>query len=414
MRATSLLKMLLAIKHVLVISFLVEFGDLVLFVRPSWRKPRCSRCGKRRPGYDTLPQRDWRHLDACGGTVLLRYAPRRVNCPKCGVVVEQVPWSVHPSSHFTTPFEEAVAFLAQRCDKTSVKEIFGIAWVTVGRIIERVVERLRPEDPLDGLTRIGVDEISYRKGHRYLTLVVNHDTGRIVWARKGKNADTLMAFFNELGEARCREIEFVTIDMSQAYIKAIEEGLPNAQIVFDRFHVEKLVGEAMEKTRRQEWQRLRQEDPEAAERTKGLMWPMRKLPWNLTPRQHLRLSTLKQDNSRLYRAYLLKAKLGDIMDRKQPNVVKEMLESWISWATHSHLPEFVRVGKTIREHFDGIMAYIKHRLTNGVTEGMNTKVRLLNRRAYGFHSASAAIALMMLCCTGITILPPRTYIGVPT
>lgn len=414
MRATSLLKLLLAIKQVLVTGFEIEFGDLVLLVRPSWRKPRCSRCHIRRPGYDTLAPRDWRHLDFGGITVLLRYAPRRVDCPRCGIVVEQVPWSVHPSSRFTTRFEETAAFLAQRCDKTSVTEILGIAWATVGRIIERVVERLRPEDPLDGLTRIGVDEISYRKGHRYLTLVVNHDTGRIVWARRGKNADTLIAFFNELGEARCREIEFVTIDMSKAYIKAVEECLPNAQIVFDRFHVEKLVGEAMDKTRRQEWQRLRQEDPEAADKTKGLMWPMRKHPWNLTDKQHARMSTLKQDNARLYRAYLLKAQLGDILDRKQPNVVRKMLEKWVSWATHSHLPEFVRVGKTIREHFDGIMAYVKHRLTNGVTEGMNTKVRLLNRRAYGFHSASAAIALMMLCCTGITILPPRVHIGAPT
>ena len=202
--------------------------------------------------------------------------------------------------------------------------------------------------------------------------------------------------------------------MGQAYIKACKARLANAEIVFDRFHVEKLASDAMDRTRRQEWQRLRREDPESADSIKGLMWPMRKLPWHLTPRQHDRLSTLKQDNSRLYRAYLLKAKLGDIMDRKQPNVVKKMLEAWVSWATHSHLPEFVRVGKTIREHFDGIMAYIRHRLTNGVTEGMNTKVRLINRRAYGFHSATAAIALMMLTCTGITIAPPRVHIGAPT
>ncbi len=414
MRATSLLKALLAIKQVLVTGFEIECGSLILLVRPSWRKPRCSRCGLRRPGYDTLKTRDWRHLDFGGIQVHLRYAPRRVQCPRCGIVVERVPWSLHPSSWFTTRFEEAVAFFVQRCDKTAVSEIFGVTWKTVGRIVERVVERLRPEDPLDGLKRIGVDEISYRKGHRYLTVVVNHDTGRVVWAKKGKNTDTLIAFFKELGEQRCSAIEYVTIDMSKAYIKAVTDTLPKAQIVFDRFHVEKLVSEAMDKTRREEWQRLRSEDPAAAERAKGLMWPMRKLPWNLTDKQHARMSTLQQDNAKLYRAYLLKSKLGDILDRRQPKVIESMLEGWVSWATHSRLPEFVRVGKTIRKYLAGIVAYAKHRLTNAVTEGMNNKVRLLTRRAYGFHSANATIAMMMLCCTGITISPPRFQLGAPT
>ena len=401
-------------QHVLVTGLLAECGALVLLVSPAWRYPRCSRCGLTCPGYDTLSPRDWRHLDFGGVRVLLRYAPRRVSCPRCGVVVERVPWNMNPRSRFTTRFEEAIAYMAQRCDKTSVTEIFGIAWTTVGSIIKRVVERFRPEDPLAGLTRIGVDEISYRKGHRYLTLVLNHDTGRIVWAKKGKDSDTLTAFFAELGEERCRAIEFVTIDMSKAYIKAVRDNLPNAQIVFDRFHVQKLAGDAMDKTRTQEWQRLRRKDPEATEKIKGLMWSMRKLPWNRSSTDFERMSTLQQENRRLYRAYLLKDQLGDILDRKQPNVVEKMLTKWISWATHSRLPEFVRVGKTIREHFEGILAYVKHRLTNGVTEGMNTKVRMINRRAYGFHSASAAIGMIMLCCTGIVIAPPRFRFGEPT
>ena len=403
---TTLLKMLLAIKHVVVRGFEIELGALVLLVSPTWRKPRCSCCGVVRPGYDTLKPRHWRHLNFGEITVLLRYAPRRVLCPRCGVVAEKVPWCEHAASRFTTPFEEAVVFLAQRTDKTSVKEMFGIAWATVGAIVERVVERLRPEDPLEGLVNIGVDELSYRKGHRYLTLVTDHDTHRIVWAMEGKTADTFGAFFDELGPERCQQLEVVTMDMSKAYISAAKERVPQAQIVFDRFHVQALVSDAVDETRREEWRRLTELFPDEAKDIKGLRWPLLKNPWNLTPTQRARLSSLPQENQRIYRAYLLKESFADILDRRQPNVVRDKLVDWISWASRSRLPAFVKVARTIRKCLDDIVAYIRHRLTNGLIEGLNNKARLLTRRAYGFHSASSAIAMIMLCCTGLKIEPP--------
>lgn len=406
MRVTTILKLLLAIKHVLVRGFEIECGALVLLVTPSWRKLRCSGCGAVRPGYDTLKPRDWRHLNFGEIRVYLRYAPRRVDCPQCGVVVEKVPWCEHAASRFTTPFEEAVAFLAQRCDKTSVTRMFGIVWTTVGAIIKRVVSRFRPEDPLDGLVNIGVDELSYRKGHRYLTLVTNQDTHRIVWAKKGKDSATLNAFFDELGEERCKNIKVATMDMGKAYIKAVENRIPHAQIVFDRFHVQALVNEAVDETRREEWRRLKELFPDGAKKVKGLRWALLKNPWNLTPKQSERLSSLPQDNQRLYRAYLLKESFADILDRRQPNVVHKKLGEWLSWASRSKLPAFVKVARTIRTHLDDIVAYIRHRLTNGLVEGLNNKARLITRRAYGFHSSSAAIAMIMLCCTGLNIPPP--------
>jgi transposase len=401
-------------KQVVVEGFTIEDGGLVLFVRPSWRKPRCSGCGCCRPGYDTLSARDWRHLDFAGVTVSLRYAPRRVRCPRCGVVVERVPWSAVTTARFTTAFEEAVGFLAQRCDKTSITQMFRIAWVTVGQIIARVLDRHRPDDPLADLRHLGVDELSFRKGHRYLTLVTNHDTRRIIWAREGKTSDTLKAFFAELGPTRCARIAAVSMDMSQAYISAVQESVPQAQIVFDRFHVQQLVNVALDETRREEWQRLRSTDPAAAKHVKGLRWPLLKNPWNLTPKQTERLATLQQDNQRLYRAYLLKESFAAILDRRQPNVVHALLTEWSSWASHSRLPAFVKVARTIRTHLDDIVAYIRLRLTNGVVEGLNNKVRLLTRRAYGFHSASAVIAMIMLCCTGLELKPPETLINQPT
>lgn len=411
MRVTSLLKKLLGIEHVLVTGFDIEDEALVIDVRPSWRKPRCSCCEKRRGRYDTLKPRRWRHLDFGGVHVYLRYGLRRVSCPDCGVVAEKVPWCDTTTARFTTRFEEAVGFLVQRCDKTSVQEMFNIAWVTVGQIVKRVVHRHRSGDPLDGLTAIGIDELSYRKGHKYVTTVTDQLSGRIVWAQEGKSADTLMSFCKDLGEQRRSAIEVVTMDMSEAYIKAVKEMMPQAQVVFDRFHVQKLVNEALDETRREEWRRLRELDEEQAKKVKGLRWPLLKNPWNLTPKQSDRLSSLQQDNSRLYRAYLLKEAFADILDRHQPNVVKEKLEDWLSWASRSRLAAFVKVARTIRKHLDDIVAYIRWGLTNGIVEGLNNKVRVITRRAYGFHSASALIGMIMLCCTNIWLAPPRVRLA---
>ena len=411
MRMTTLLKKLLGIQHLLVTGSALEDGALVIEVRPSWRAPRCSGCKKRRGRYDTLPPRRWRHLDFGGVRVYIRYGLRRVSCCVCGVVAEAVPWCDNTTARFTTPFEEAVGFLVQRCDQTSVQEMFRIAWVTVGQIVERVMQRHRPDDPLDGLMAIGIDELSYRKGHQYVTTVTDQLSGRIVWAAEGKNAATLTSFFAELGAARRAAIAVVTMDMSAAYITVVTQQVPHAQIVFDRFHVQQLVNEALDETRREEWRRLRTVDEQHAKTVKGLRWSLLKNPWNLTPTQSQRLSTLQQDNGRLYRAYLLKETFAGILDRHQPNVVTDRLNEWLSWASRSRLPEFVKVARTIRGHLSDIVAYIRWGVTNGIVEGLHNKVRVITRRAYGFHSASALIGMIMLCCTNIRLRPPRVRLA---
>jgi transposase len=404
-RITSLLKKLLGMKQIVVEGAKAEEGVLVIAGRPSWRRARCSGCGRKRPGYDTLQPRRWRHLDFGGIEVVLEYCPRRVRCRRCGVVVERVPWAADAVTRFTEDFEQQITFLTQRCDKTSIGYAFRIAWATVGRIVERVVKRKRPLNPLVNLQYIGVDELSYRKQHHYVTLVSDHQNGCIVWGAEGKGADTLLAFLDELGEEGRARIKVVTMDMSQAYIKAVRERLPLAQIVFDRFHVQQLVNEAVEETRRAEWQRLRAIDEAAAQSIKNTRWALLKNPWNLTPAQEDRLATLQRTNSPLYRAYLLKESFASILDRRQPGVVKKHLESWLSWASRSRLPAFVRVAQTIRTHLDDIVAYVRWRLTNGLAEGLGNKARLATRRAYGYHSASAVIAMIMLCCSGLTLQP---------
>jgi transposase len=401
-RVTTLLRTLLGLEGTRVLDVTFDAEGLVVDVAPTWRRPRCSVCGAVCPGYDRDRDRRWRHLDLAGMLLQLRYDTRRVDCRRCGVKVEKLPWA-ETSSWFTRPFEDHVGYLAQRCDKTTVGSMMRINWETVGSIIQRVVARRQNGDPLDGLTQIGVDELSYRRHHEYVTVVVDHVRRHIVWVKPGKNADTLKAFFDELGSERCSKLEAITVDMSGAYIKAVTECSPNAQLIFDRFHVQRLAQDAVDEVRRDEVRAA----PSEAERKelKGTRWALLKSFWNLSRFDTARLSSLQRDNKRIYRAYLLKEALVRVLDRKQINVARAKLDEWIHWARRSRLVPFKRVAATIREHAGGILAYVQSGLSNGRTEGLNGKARTITRRAYGFHSAHGLIALLKLCCSGINLDP---------
>jgi transposase len=410
MRSTSILRLLLGNDRVVVEGCTVVSGGLALAVRPTWERPRCSGCGRKEDRvHDVHVARSWRHLDFGGVRVSLVYNLRRIRCRKCGVTVEKVPWTDSTVARFTQDFDDQVAFLAQEMSKTAVENLMGIAWRTVGTIIERVVKRRRPGDALANLSAIGIDELSYRKQHHYITLVTNHDTGTVVWGKAGKDAATLKAFFVELGEEKCRSIKVVTIDMSGAFIKAVREMLPHAQIVFDRFHVQQLASNALDEVRRDEWQALRG-TPEA-EGVKNLRWPLLKSKWNLNQGDRERLSDLPEQNARLYRGYMLKEALANILGGTRADVVDRKLREWVAWAQRSRLEPFRRVAKTIATHLPDIVAYVSWKLTNGLSEGLNNKARLLTRRAYGFHSAEAVIAMVMLCCTGLQIEPVRKEVS---
>lgn len=401
MRITNLLRQLVGLEYTRAIN--CEFTDdaLVVDVAPTWRSPRCSGCGQTCRGYDRGRGRRWRHIDAAGMKFYLRYDIRRVDCPRCGVVVEYVPWA-DVGVWFTRPFEDQVGYLAQQSSKTAVSKQMRVAWSTVGDIIQRVVKRHQPAGALDGLTHIGIDELSYRRHHEYVTVVVDHIRARIVWARKGKSAATAREFFDELGADRTASLKAVTIDMSKAYIKAVSEAAPAAQLVFDRFHVQRLAHDALDQVRRAE---VRELVPVERKDLKGTRWLLHKNPWNLTGLEREKLTALPRANRRLFRAYLLKEALAGILDGRQVHVARRKLGEWIRWARRSRLAPFHRLAATIRDHQDGILAYVRSRLSNARTEALNGKARTITRRSYGLHSAAALIALLKLCCSGIHLEP---------
>ena len=403
MRATRVLRTLLALPKTRVVDLEFEGDALVVHVAPTWQVPRCSDCGKKcRSSHDSRV-RDWRHIDLGGIKTILRYRLRRVSCKRCSVLVEKVPWA-ESASRYTRPMEGLVAYHAQKTDKTTVATLMRIAWRTVGQIVTRFVHREREEmgDPLDHLRHIGVDEISYRKHHQYITTVVDHDRGIVVWAAKGKSAETLKSFFKAIGPERAAKIEAVTIDMSSAFIKAVKESVPNATLIFDRFHVQRLVHDALDEVRRDE---VRSASADEKTYLKKTRWPLQKRPWNLSNLETVKLADLEEKNLPIYRAYLLKESLAQILDRRQAGVASRKLDEWLDEARSSELPAFVRVAGTIEKHRDGILAYVRTRLNNGRVEGLNGKTRVITRRAFGLHSASSLIAMLFLCCGGIETHP---------
>jgi transposase len=405
MQVTKLLLKILGMKCVRVRGCEFEEDGLVIDVAPTTRIARCAGCGCRvRRLYDRRVGRRWRHLELGGMRVELRYDLRRVDCARCGVRVELVPWA-EPDSMFTRPFEEQVAYLAQRMDRTAITGLMGIAWYTVGSIAARVVARMSPDDRLAGLRAIGIDELSYRRHHKYVTIITDHDTGKVVWAREGKNADTLNAFFAELGPERCAKLGTVTLDMSQAYITSVNANAPQAEIVFDRFHVQRLAHDALDQVRRALV--AKHTEPEQRQVLKKTRFVLQKNPENLSSAERQKLAQVQANNRPLYRAYLLKDTLASILDRRQYYVARDELHGWLAWASRSKLAPFVRVARTIRKHLHGILAYLNTRLSNGRSEGLNGKVRVITRRSYGLHSAKSLIAMLFLCCSLPALTPVK-------
>jgi transposase len=246
-----------------------------------------------------------------------------------------------------------------------------------------------------------IDEIAHRTGQRYLTVVVDHHTGRLVWAAAGRDRATVERFLDALGEQRCRQIELVSADMASWISGPIAERCPNAELCVDPFHVVALASNALDEIRREVWNEARKAGQTAVARElKGARFALWKNPENLTRRQHAKLAAVQQTNQRLYRAYLLKEQLRQIYRVPAEHAIA-LLDAWLKWARRCRLTPFVKLARTITEQRPGIEAAIEHELSNARVEAINTKIRLITRRAFGFHSPHALIALAMLTLGGL-------------
>lgn len=416
MRITTVFKRLLRLDGVRVTA--VEFLPALIVVTVALRRRGlvCPHCEYRtRSRYDTRPvQSVWRHLDLGVWRIELRASLRRLRCPVHQVVTEAVPFA-RSGANLTRDFDDLIAWLAIKMDKTSICRLARVSWRSVGRACERVVATELDPGRLDGLFRIGVDEISWRKHHKYLTLVVDHDRGKVVWGAKGKDAATMDAFFDELGPSRCAQIQAVSMDLGPAFLKSVKAPghAPQAVVCADPFHLVKLVSEALDEIRRELWRALRaQPDPTYAKSFKGARWALLKNPDTLTETQEAQLKDLKRTGGAVWRAYEMKEQFraifaGDLTHQE----AGELLDRWCARASRSRLAPFIKSARTMRQRRDIILNAIEHGIGNARNEGFNTKVRLIIRRAYGFHSGDATLALVMLACGPINLELPHEKVA---
>ncbi len=405
MRATTAFNRLLRLPGAWVIDVSFSGEGVIVTVRLRRRRRVCSGCGQVGGQIHGWRIKRWRHLDLGATRCFIECELRRLWCPDCGARFEAVPWA-RARSRYTRDFEDVVAWLAQQMAKKPVAGLLRIAWDSVGRIVERVVAEHLDEGRLSGLVAIGVDEIAYRRHHRYLTSVVDHRSGAIVWCSPGRNAETLHEFFDLLGE-RKDSIRAVSIDMSGGYEKAIREAIPQAQVAFDPFHVVRLAQRAVDQVRRDEWNAHERSHTPTGRWIKGTRWSLLKAPAKQKPEQLQLLAEVQHANRSLYRAFLLKEELRLLYQLERPASAPAHLDAWLAWASRSKLEPFVKLARTIRVHRHGILTAIRLHLNNGRLEGLNSRIRLISHRSFGFHSAAPLIALVYLCCSGITIELPR-------
>jgi transposase len=387
----------------------VEFGEQAVIVTVALRRkqPLCSGCGARGLKIKDHRVKRWRHLDQGGVRCVIECRLRRLYCPGCGDLPERAEWA-RGGARYTRDFEDLTAWLAQQMSQTQVTRLMRIGWETVGKILERVVADELDRGRLDGLSLLGVDEVSYGADHKFLTCVADHQTGGIVWAAPGRSSVSLQAFFDGLTDGQKASIKAVSIDMSAGYEKAIRapEGVPHAQVCFDPFHVVALGGKAADQVRRDEYNKHGRSASGEGKWIKGARYSLLKDPAKQTPGQLLKLAEVVTTNKRMYRALLLYGELRYIY-RLPKHEAPERLAAWLAWASRSRLKPFVKLARTLRQHKQGVLAAVELGLSNGRLEALNSKVRLLSHRAYGFHSANALIAMIYLCCAGITIALPH-------
>jgi transposase len=351
------------------------------------RQPVCSKCGQRSPGYDTQSARRFEFVPLWGIAVFFLYAMRRVNCPTCGVKVERVPWATG-KNHLTTTYAWFLARWARRLSWKEVSQVFQTSWDNVFRSVKMAVAWGLDHRTLDNVTAIGIDEIAWKKGHKYLTLVYQIDVGckRLLWIGKERTQKTLRQFFKEFGQERTAQLRFICSDMWQPYLRIVSEVAKQALHIIDRFHVMTHFGKAIDKVRATEARELKAKGQEPV--LTGSRWCLLKRPENLTNKQTVKLKELLAINLKSVRAYLLKEDFQHFWRYKTAGWAARFLDEWCRRTMRSRLVPMKKIAKMLRTHRELLLNWFrtKGQVALGAVEGFNNKAKVTSRKAYGFRS----------------------------
>ena len=383
---------------------------LVVKVRPRTNsRPICSGCWKPGPPYDRLAERRFEYVPVWGIAVFLAYRMRRVNCKRCGVTVEMVPWC-DGKNQLTTTYRWFLSTWAKRLSWSEVASIFGTSWDSVCRSVEHAVEWGLAHRDLSQLTAVGVDEVAWSRGHRYLTLVydIGGERRRLLAVSEERTEASLRSCLESLGESVCGQVQHVCSDMWRPYLNVIAEKLSQAVHVLDRFHVMQRFGKALDEIRAAEAKRLERDGYEPV--LKRSRWCFLKRPENLTDKQTVKLSELLKYNLRTVRAYLLREEFQRLWEYTSPAWAGKFLDEWTSRVMRSRLEPMKKIARTIRTHRPLILNWFRAKgmVSAGAVEGLNNKVKLVTRKSYGFRTAQVA-KLALLHNLGDLPEPERTH-----
>jgi transposase len=376
-------------------AHLEERGDgpaLVVQIEPRKNsRPFCSGCGRRGPAYDRLEGRRFEFVPLWGIVVFLAYRMRRVECKRCGVRIEMVPWC-DGKNHLTTTYRWYLATWAKRLSWSEVASVFRTSWDGVCRAVDHAVEWGLAHRDLSGLTAVGIDEVAWGRGHTYLTLVYDIGGGsrRLLAVARERTEASLRSCLEGLGEPVCRRVRYVCSDMWQPYLKVIGERLGQAIHVLDRFHVMKQFGKALDDIRAAEAKRLERDGYEPV--LKRSRWCFLKRPENLTDKQTVKLSELLRYNLRTVRAYLLREEFQRLWEYRSPGWAGKFLDEWTGRVMRSRLEPMKKVARSMRAHRPLILNWFRAKgtVSAGAVEGLNNKVKLVTRKSYGFRTAEVA------------------------
>jgi len=391
----SIIQNTLGIKHHRIERLERNEGKIKVYLSP-WKRHRlpCSHCGSPGRVRDRLRERSWRHVPIYGESVTLHYRPSRLRCPTCRKIrVEAIPWS-QGKSPFTTILSGVLSHWAKLLAWEVVARLFHVSWSTVAGAVRQAVQYGLQHRELGTVLSIGIDELSRRKGHVYVTNVYDLKGKRLLWSGEGRSRETLEAFFQEHGKALQDKVVGVCCDMWDPYIEVIRHSLPNAILVFDKFHIVQHLQRAVDEVRKEEARELRKKNPEILLRTRYI-WL--KNPENLTDMQRARLGFLELLNLRTGRAYLLKETFREFWTYKRKGWAKKFLVKWIWWATHSRLKPMRDFAQMLRNRMDDILNYFDLRIDNGAVEGFNNKAKIVSHRCYGFRTAKTYITALYHC-----------------
>jgi transposase len=359
--------------------------DVEVHARKNGR-PICSGCGRPGPGYDRLPARRFEFVPLWGIAVYLVYAMRRVNCPTCGVTVERVPWA-EGKCHLTTSYRWFLARWAKHLSWEEVAGMFRTTWRNVFESVKHAVSWGLEHRELGGVEAIGVDEIQWQRGHRYLTLVYQIEDGmkRLLWVAEERTEESLRGFFRMLSEEIREAIHFVCSDMWQPYLNVIAEEVRQAVHVLDRFHIMKKMNGAIDEVRREETRRLAEDDYEPV--LKHSRWCLLKRPENLTEKQTVKLAELLKYNLKTVRSYLLREDFQRFWEYVSPGWAGKFLDEWCLRTLRSRIEPMKKIVYSLREHRNLILNWFRARgtISAGTVEGLNNKCKLTIRKAYGFR-----------------------------